>query len=75
MEQNPEAATKIETLVRQKLNEGTEVTANTVKPLAAAAREGGETRWCVQRFLGGNGGVEVSDKLYSCWFATIETSL
>jgi recombination protein RecA len=37
MEQNPEAATKIETLVRQKLNEGTEVTANTVKPLAAAA--------------------------------------
>ena len=37
MEQNPEAATKIETLVRQKLNEGTEVTANTVKPLAAAS--------------------------------------
>ena len=37
MEQNPEAATKIETLVRQKLNEGTEVTSNTVKPLAAAS--------------------------------------
>ena len=37
MEQNPEAAAKIETLVRQKLNEGTEVTANTVKSLAPAA--------------------------------------
>jgi recombination protein RecA len=37
MEQNPEAATTIETLVRQKLSEGTEVTANTVKSLAPAA--------------------------------------
>ena len=37
MEQNPEAATTIETLVRQKLNEGTEVTANTVKSLGPAA--------------------------------------
>ena len=35
MEQNPEAATTIETLVRQKLNEGTEVTANTVKSFGA----------------------------------------
>ena len=37
MEQNPEAATTIETLVRQKLSEGTEVTANTVKSLGPAA--------------------------------------
>ena len=38
MEQNPETAEIIETLVRQKLTEGSEVTANSMRPLAAAAR-------------------------------------
>ena len=38
LEQNPEAKDKIETLVRQKLTEGSEVSANSMKPLAAAAR-------------------------------------
>lgn len=38
LEQNPEAKEKIETLVRQKLTEGSEVTANSMRPLAAAAR-------------------------------------
>lgn len=38
LEQNPEAKDTIETLVRQKLTEGTEVTANSMRPLAAAAR-------------------------------------
>ena len=40
MEQNPETAETIETLVRQKLTEGSEVTANSLRPLAAAARSG-----------------------------------
>ena len=40
MEQNPETAETIETLVRQKLTEGSEVTANSMRPLAAAARSG-----------------------------------
>ena len=38
MEENPEAAVTIEQLVRQKLVEGSEVKANSMKPLAAAAR-------------------------------------
>jgi len=38
LEQNPEAKETIETLVRQKLTEGSEVTANSMRPLAAAAR-------------------------------------
>ena len=38
MEENPEAAITIEQLVRQKLTEGSEVKANSMKPLAAAAR-------------------------------------
>ena len=38
MEENPDAATTIEQLVRQKLTEGSEVKANSMKPLAAAAR-------------------------------------
>ena len=38
MEENPEAAATIETLVRQKLTEGSEVKANSMRPLAAAAR-------------------------------------
>ncbi len=38
LEQNPEASNQIETLVRQKLTEGSEVTANSMRPLAAAAR-------------------------------------
>ena len=38
LEQNPEAKDKIETLVRQKLTEGSEVSANSMKPLASAAR-------------------------------------
>jgi len=36
LEQNPDAKAKIETLVRQKLTEGSEVSANSMKPLAAA---------------------------------------
>ena len=38
LEQNPEAKDTIETLVRQKLTEGSEVTSNSMRPLAAAAR-------------------------------------
>ncbi len=38
LEQNPEARDQIEVLVRQKLTEGSEVTANSMRPLAAAAR-------------------------------------
>ncbi len=38
LEQNPEAKDTIEVLVRQKLTEGSEVTANSMRPLAAAAR-------------------------------------
>ena len=38
LEQNPEAKDAIEMLVRQKLTEGSEVTANSMRPLAAAAR-------------------------------------
>ena len=38
MEENPEATATIETLVRQKLTEGSEVKANSMRPLAAAAK-------------------------------------
>jgi len=38
LEQNPTAKDAIEALVRQKLTEGSEVTANSMRPLAAAAR-------------------------------------
>ncbi|MCX5940761.1 MAG: DNA recombination/repair protein RecA, partial [Cyanobium sp. LacPavin_0818_WC50_MAG_67_9] len=38
LEQNPEQAEVIEQLTRQKLKEGSEVTANSMKPLAAAAK-------------------------------------
>ena len=38
LEQNAEAKDQIEVLVRQKLTEGSEVTANSMRPLAAAAR-------------------------------------
>ncbi len=38
LEENPESREKIELLVRQKLTEGSEVTANSMRPLAAAAR-------------------------------------
>ena len=38
LEQNPDAKDAIEVLVRQKLTEGSEVTANSMRPLAAAAR-------------------------------------
>ena len=38
MEDNPEIAVKLEGLVRQKLTEGSEVKANSMRPLAAAAR-------------------------------------
>ena len=38
LEQNPEQRDVIETLTRQKLTEGSEVTANSMKPLAAAAK-------------------------------------
>ena len=38
LEQNPEAKETIEVLVRQKLTEGSEVTSNSMRPLAAAAR-------------------------------------
>jgi len=38
LEQNPEAKEAIEVLVRQKLTEGSEVTSNSMRPLAAAAR-------------------------------------
>ena len=38
LEQNPEAKDAIEALVRQKLTEGSEVTSNSMRPLAAAAR-------------------------------------
>ena len=38
LEQNPEAKDAIEVLVRKKLTEGSEVTSNSMRPLAAAAR-------------------------------------
>ena len=38
LEQNPEQRDRIEQLTRQKLTEGSEVTANSMKPLAAAAK-------------------------------------
>ncbi len=38
LEQNPKAKEKIEELVKQKLTEGSEVSANSMRPLAAAAR-------------------------------------
>ncbi len=38
LEQNPESKEAIEVLVRQKLTEGSEVTSNSMRPLAAAAR-------------------------------------
>ena len=38
MEDNPEISAKLEELVRQKLTEGSEVKANSMRPLAAAAR-------------------------------------
>ena len=38
LEQNPEKKEKIESLVRQKLTEGSEVSSNSMKPLANAAR-------------------------------------
>ena len=38
VEENPDKREKIEVLVRQKLTEGSEVTANSMRPLAAAAR-------------------------------------
>jgi recombination protein RecA len=39
LEQNPEQAEVIEQLTRRRLTEGSEVTANSMKPLAAAARQ------------------------------------
>ncbi|MEB3266795.1 MAG: recombinase RecA [Cyanobacteriota bacterium] len=41
LEQNPDQRDRVEQLTRQKLTEGSEVTANSMKPLAAAARIGG----------------------------------
>ncbi len=38
LEQNPQSREEIEGFVRQKLTEGSEVTANSMKPIAAAAR-------------------------------------
>ena len=38
LEQNPESKEKIEKLVKEKLTEGSEVSANSMRPLAAAAR-------------------------------------
>ena len=43
LEQNPEQAEVIEQLTRQKLKEGSEVTANSMKPLAAAAKAAAST--------------------------------
>ncbi|MEB3331313.1 MAG: recombinase RecA [Synechococcaceae cyanobacterium] len=39
LEQNPDTSVVIEQLTRQRLTEGSEVTANSMKPLAAAARQ------------------------------------
>ena len=44
LEQNPEAKEKIETLVRQKLTEESEVSSNSMRPLAAAARPAAEKK-------------------------------
>ena len=43
LEQNPEQRELIEQLTRQKLTEGSEVTANSMKPLAAAAKAAAST--------------------------------
>jgi recombination protein RecA len=43
LEENSDAKEVIEKLVRQKLTEGSEVTANSMRPLAAAARTGNTT--------------------------------
>ncbi len=39
LEQNPESKERIEKLVKEKLTEGSEVSANSMRPLAAAARQ------------------------------------
>ncbi|MEB3321855.1 MAG: recombinase RecA [Synechococcaceae cyanobacterium] len=41
LEQNPDQKEEIEQLTRRRLTEGADVTANSMKPLAAAARQGG----------------------------------
>ncbi len=43
LEENPSAKEKIESLVRQKLTEGSEVSSNSMRPLAATARSGAKT--------------------------------
>ena len=43
LEQNPKQAELIEQLTRQKLKEGSEVTSNSMKPLAAAAKAAAAT--------------------------------
>jgi recombination protein RecA len=55
LEQNPEAKERIEQLTRQKLTEGSEVTANSMKPLAAAAKAAAST--------GDLGGAELEESL------------
>ncbi|MCT0225404.1 recombinase RecA [Synechococcus sp. CS-1328] len=42
LEQNPEQKERIEAITRQKLTEGSEVTANSLRPLAAAAKLGAD---------------------------------
>jgi len=49
MEDNPEIAVKLEGLVRQKLTEGSEVKANSMRPLAAAARTAAQASPAVDR--------------------------
>ena len=44
LEQNPETTITVEQLVRQKLMEGSEVKANSMRPIAAAARTGADRK-------------------------------
>ncbi|WP_087068047.1 recombinase RecA [Cyanobium sp. NIES-981] len=48
LEQNPEQAAEIEQRTRRKLTEGSEVTANSMKPLAAAAKASASTASAVE---------------------------
>jgi recombination protein RecA len=55
LEQNPEAKEVIERLTRQKLTEGADVTANSMKPLAAAAKQAAATARLSAAEAGGGG--------------------
>jgi recombination protein RecA len=60
LEQNPDQRDRVEQLTRQKLTEGSEVTANSMKPLAAAARNGSMAAKAALEEAASDGGIEQS---------------